>query len=250
MRVSSIHFFFNISCIRISCKILIIRFLNYFIISILFKCCLLTVLKGRKGQCVSCREYYCYKIQIRPSHKSLLLHSGRLFQQYVVDMYVKIETTRLDFFCLNQEQIRAEVYQGIVDGIQMGETSGQNMGRRVVLPGSFIGGPRDMKRRYLDAMALVHRYGKPDIFLTITCNPNWPEIKQELGPTDLTQDRPDLLSRIFRAKLEELKNDLLKKQILGPVAAYVYVIEFQKRGLPHAHFLLIFKSGMSYLLKK
>jgi hypothetical protein len=32
---------------------------------------------------------------------------------------------------------------------------------------------------------------------------------------------------------------LLKKDILGKVRAHVYVVEFQKRGLPHAHFLLI-----------
>ena len=95
----------------------------------------------------------------------------------------------------------------------------------------------------MNAMALVQRFGKPDIFLTITCNPNWLEIKQELGNNDEVQNRPDLVVRIFRAKLEELKIDLFKKQIFGPVAAYIYVIEFQKRGLPHAHFLIILKSS-------
>ena len=33
----------------------------------------------------------------------------------------------------------------------------------------------------------------------------------------------------------------MKKNIFGAVATHVYVIEFQKRGLPHAHFLLILK---------
>ena len=32
---------------------------------------------------------------------------------------------------------------------------------------------------------------------------------------------------------------MLQKDILGKVKAHVYVVEFQKRGLPHAHFLLI-----------
>ena len=31
----------------------------------------------------------------------------------------------------------------------------------------------------------------------------------------------------------------MEKDILGKVKAYVYVVEFQKRGLPHTHFLLI-----------
>jgi hypothetical protein len=44
---------------------------------------------------------------------------------------------------------------------------------------------------------------------------------------------------VFRAKLEELRRQLLYNDILGKVKAYVYVVEFQKRGLPHAHWLLI-----------
>ncbi|KAL5569790.1 hypothetical protein UlMin_026365 [Ulmus minor] len=92
-------------------------------------------------------------------------------------------------------------------------------------------------------MALVQVFGKPDIFLTITCNLNWSEIKEELEPYEEPQNRPDLVAQIFRAKLEELKNEIFKKQIFGPIAAYVYVIEFQKRGLPHAHFLIILKSN-------
>ena len=120
-------------------------------------------------------------------------------------MYVKIENTRLDFVPHNQYQLRAELYQGIMDTMISGECSASSVGRSIILPPSFIGGPRDMKKRYLNAMALVQRYGKPDIFLTITCNTNWVEIQQELAEGELAQDRPDLVSRIFRAKLFALK---------------------------------------------
>jgi hypothetical protein len=44
---------------------------------------------------------------------------------------------------------------------------------------------------------------------------------------------------VFRAKLETMNDMLTKENILGVVKAYVYVVEFQKRGLPRAHFLLI-----------
>ncbi|XP_071928922.1 uncharacterized protein [Coffea arabica] len=170
---------------------------------------------------------------------------GRLLQQYVVDVYVKIESIRLDFHRgrSKQAQLRTEIYQGIVDSISSGESSSSSIGKRIFLPASFIGGPRDMRRRYMDAMSLVQRYGKPDIFLTMTCNKNWPEIKKMLLPTDKVENRPDLISRVFRAKLQQLKDELLKKNIFGKVAAYTYVIEFQKRGLPHAHFLIILKQG-------
>jgi hypothetical protein len=91
----------------------------------------------------------------------------------------------------------------------------------------------------MDAMALVHTYGKPDIFLTMTCNPNWQEILDELLPGQTPQDRPDLVARVFRAKLETMKDMLTKNHILGVVKAYVYVVEFQKRGTLHTHFMLV-----------
>jgi hypothetical protein len=57
----------------------------------------------------------------------------------------------------------------------------------------------------MDAMALVRKYGKPDIFLTMTCNPNWDGIKNELYLGQCMQDHLDLVARVFRAKLEELR---------------------------------------------
>ncbi|KAJ1270014.1 hypothetical protein BS78_06G022100 [Paspalum vaginatum] len=186
--------------------------------------------------CVSVRDYYCYKLQMRPKIFNPILFGKHLFQQFVVDTYIKIESSRLDYIWSHQKEIRADLYQGLMDCLHRGETRANAVGRQTVLPRSFIGGPRDMRRRYLDAMALVRKYGKPDIFLTMTCNPNWEEIKRELEVGQIPQDRPNLAVRVFRAKLEEMKR---LEGILGKVQAYVYVVEFQKRGLPHAHFLLI-----------
>lgn len=158
-------------------------------------------------------------------------------------MYVKIETSRLDYFWNRQDEIRADLYQGIVDSVGQGKTQGLKVGTRIVLPRIFIGGPRDMQKRYLDAMALVKKYGKPDLFLTMTCNPNWPEIKKELRSHEKTQNRPNLLTRVFRSKFEQLKKEVIMQELFGPVAAHTYVIEFQKRGLPHMHMLIIMKRG-------
>ena len=87
---------------------------------------------------------------------------GRLFQQYIVDIYVKLENTRLDFYRKKQKEIRAELYQGILDSLHHRETVGKDIGHRVILPPSFVGGPRDMKRRFLNAISLVQKYGKSD----------------------------------------------------------------------------------------
>jgi hypothetical protein len=44
---------------------------------------------GRGRKTVSMRDYYCYKFQIQ-STENVILCRGRLFQQFVVDMYIKI----------------------------------------------------------------------------------------------------------------------------------------------------------------
>ena len=51
-----------------------------------------------------------------------------------------------------------------------------------------------MRKHYKDAMALMQRYGKPDIFLNVTCNPNWPKIHNALGNNGEVQNRPDLIT--------------------------------------------------------
>ncbi|KAL3365177.1 hypothetical protein AABB24_010370 [Solanum stoloniferum] len=193
----------------------------------------------RKRNTVSCREYYCYKFQIRDEEPNETLYSGRVFQQYRVDQYIKLETQRLDFVSFNQDLFRVEAFQGIIDLLRQGERDASNIGRQKFLLGSFIGGPRDMRRRYMDAIALVQHFGKLDIFLTMTCNSCWPEIHEHLHPMEEVQNRPDLVSRVFKAKVEELKTDIQKTNIFGKIAAFMYTIEFQKRGLPHAHFLII-----------
>jgi hypothetical protein len=77
----------------------------------------------------------------------------------------------------------------------------------------------------------------------MTCNPYWEEITTELMPGQLLQDRPDLVARVYKAKQRDLMDLLIKKNHFGEVAAYVHVTEFQKRGLPHEHILLIMKAG-------
>ena len=92
-------------------------------------------------------------------------------------------------------------------------------------------------------MAIVLKEGKPDIFLTMTCNPSWSEIVSKLNPTQTPQDRPDLTTRIFRAKFEQLKQDVITKGVLRKVKSYIYVTKFQKRGLSHVHMLLILENN-------
>jgi len=112
-------------------------------------------------------------------------------------------------------------------------------GKHVILPSSYKGSPRDNIQRYCDSMAMVRELGKPSYFITMTCNPKWPEVLQALPPGLKAHECPDILARVFKMKLDALLKDLLKNKVMGKVIGDVYVIEFQKRGLPHAHILLI-----------
>jgi len=96
-----------------------------------------------------------------------------------------------------------------------------------------------MMQNYQDAMAIVRKYGKPDLFITMTCNPKWEEITACIDPGQSIEFRPDIVARVLKLKLQELLDDISKKHIFGVLTAKVHVIEFQKRGLPHAHILLI-----------
>ena len=52
-------------------------------------------------------------------------------------------------------------------------------------------------------------------------------------------DRIDLVNRVFKQKLNSLLDDIVQKKIFGRVIGWTYSIEFQKRGKPHAHILVI-----------
>jgi hypothetical protein len=96
-----------------------------------------------------------------------------------------------------------------------------------------------MTQLFQDAMACMRVHGKPDLFITFTANPKWPEIINELAAGQEPNDRPDLISRVFKIKLKELIDDILVRHVFGIVNAHIYVIEWQKRGLPHAHILIV-----------
>ncbi|XP_035841577.1 uncharacterized protein LOC118488314 [Helianthus annuus] len=196
--------------------------------------------RATKRQCVTMREYYCYRIHYRNNEGTPLLRGGRLFQQYLVDSYATIEEQRLRWMRNNQNELRVELYHNVCDAVTRGDTNAEAIRQRIVLPATFTGSLRYMIQNYQDAMALCHAFGNPDLFVTFTANPKWPEIEDmvSLISGQKSDDREDVVSRVFKLKLTFLIEDIMKKQIFGSCKAVVYTVEFQKRGLPHAHLLL------------
>ena len=131
------------------------------------------------------------------------------------------------------------VLQGVQDAQHRGDLDTDSIGHRIIVASSFVGGPRHMAQLFQDAMAIVRKLSTPDYFVTFTCNPNWPEVVAELEPGQSPSDRADLTARVFKMKLAALLQDLVTHQVLGTVVGHIHVVEFQKRGLPHAHILLI-----------
>lgn len=89
------------------------------------------------------------------------------------------------------------MYQDIVDSSLVRETNATKVGKHIILPPSFIGGPKNMWKIYMEAIVLVQWFGKHDIFLMITCNPTWKKILDELRPHGKAQNRFDLVAHIF-----------------------------------------------------
>ncbi|CAH9146259.1 unnamed protein product [Cuscuta epithymum] len=193
--------------------------------------------QGRKH--VTQKEFFSYRVQDRKNESSYILRAKRLFQQFLVDGYTMIESSRLRYIRQHQKELRSDLYSGLADAVGRGETNASRVGQLIVLPNSFTGSARYMMQNYQDAMAICRWAGYPQLFITFTCNPKWPEIVRFVSDRGLNpEDRPDILCRIFKMKLDLLIKDLKHNKIFGDVKAVIYTIEFQKRGLPHAHIVL------------
>lgn len=96
---------------------------------------------------------------------------------------------------------------------------------------------------FQDSMAITRYNQHPDIFLTMTANPNWPEITSALLPHQKPTDRPDLVARVFELKRTALMREIETNKVFRTKVAHVFTIEFQKRGLPHMRALLFFEGS-------
>jgi hypothetical protein len=173
-----------------------------------------------------------------------ILRVGRLLQQFIIDAYACIEHNRMKFIRENQRQFHCDLYNGLQDALNVGDVLENDVGQKMILLLSFQGGECAMGQQYQDAMARVHKFGKLDLFVTFTYNPKWKEITNTLLLGQTTKDRPELVvTRVFNLKLDALLKDI-KDDVLGNVIPKIWVIKFQKRGLPHAHILFILNEAL------
>ena len=97
-------------------------------------------------------QFYAHRLQERPGVDDSLHRAGRLFQEFACMAFARVETLRLLFLAHHQTAIRAELYQRLedalpADGALEERGDGDRLGRRIILPASFAGGPRYYQRR-------------------------------------------------------------------------------------------------------
>ena len=191
------------------------------------------------------REFVVHRLHVRHQQHNSLFHSGRLFQQCIADQCCRHEAMRLAHLRSNamQDKMYKTTKRSLLDwhaaGGSSDATAAAPVGTATKLPSSYMGfgSPRSVAENLQDSLAILAQEGKPDCFITMTANPSWVEITENLGPNDSAADRVDLINRVFQIKLKALIAEL-EGGILGGVKARIHVIEFQKRGLPHAHILI------------
>nr|GEY73331.1 uncharacterized protein [Tanacetum cinerariifolium] len=159
--------------------------------------------RTKKKKQVTMREWLAYRIQERNNGYSLLQNSRKLYQQFLVDGYTMLESQQLFYVRREQKNLRCASYSKLSSAVNNGETSTSGLGKRIYLPSSYTGRARFMAARNLKL-----------------------------------EDRPEVVSRVFKMKVDTLIKDLKTNKLFGRVEAVVYTVEFQKRGLPHRHICL------------
>ncbi|KAM0868724.1 hypothetical protein ACQ4PT_041140 [Festuca glaucescens] len=121
------------------------------------------------------------------------------------DIIIRDEA-RLHFILLSNDDLRAESLQGLVDEVGAGRMDGSSV----------------------------------DIFTTFTCNPKWPEIAEALSvePGQRPHNRADITVRVYHMKLAKYLASIKTGKAFGKAITVLHTVEFQKRGLPHAHILV------------
>jgi hypothetical protein len=81
-------------------------------------------------------EYYAYRVAVRvnpgPGAFNILHHAGKLFEQYIIASYIKVESRNIQFIRNNQSRLRVETYTGLMDYLDT------NIFDENVIPGRFL----------------------------------------------------------------------------------------------------------------
>ncbi|CAN0874975.1 ATP-dependent DNA helicase PIF1 [Linum grandiflorum] len=138
----------------------------------------------KKRKYITQREYYCYRLQYRAAEGKTLIRSGKALQHFCIDAFTTIEQNRLTYLRLNQKKLRSDLYSGLTDALGRGDFDSNALGH-VINPSSFTG----------------------------TCAYLVNAFKEDVGSHG--EDKPMVIARVFRMRLDLLKKDLQKTCYFG-----------------------------------
>ncbi|KAL8099436.1 hypothetical protein AgCh_031899 [Apium graveolens] len=135
----------------------------------------------------------------------------------MVDAFAAVEQYRLDWIRAHQNIIRSNLYKSIRDSVSKSDTNSSTKGKNVILPATHTGSQRYMNQYFKDSLAIYRTIGHPSLFLTMTCNTQWPEIKSMMNffPGVDVADKPDVTARVFKLKLDQLLDLIKNKNYFG-----------------------------------
>jgi hypothetical protein len=138
-----------------------------------------------------------------------------------------------------KEQVAADASDSEGEDGENDNVDGEAINKnKVFLSSSVHGSPRHLKSLAVKALDVVAAVGRSCILITLTCNVEWPEIKSQLLPGQTAFDRPDVVTRVFHARLEALLHNLKSGKYFGveaEVLSLIRCIEYQMRGKNHVN---------------
>ncbi|KAK0415561.1 hypothetical protein QR680_012002 [Steinernema hermaphroditum] len=216
----------------------------------------------RPRTCTSRREWILFRYQTRRGMKSRFTYTRKLAQLYLIDHYMRVLQQRGEHI---EEHFRETTLTNRQAFLRFMNDVASQHGRRVgaltPVPQHVPGSPRYMRNQFENAVTLSNKLGHPDLFITFTASPKWKEITDNIPTGDSFADHPFLVAEVFKKKLNDFikfvcgtrpaesktqrarrraenRRRLFTHGLFGDVKWYVYSIEFQQRGLPHAHMVI------------
>jgi hypothetical protein len=164
-------------------------------------------------------------------HVNRFQAAARARQVYLVDMVSRAIDFRLNWHSNNQDTIFSGEHPTQYNAdLHVSEVIPEK-DRTTFLPSSFNGGRRNLKMRASNALTIVSELERPTAFITLTGNPNWPEVQSQLLPGQTAFDRDDIMCMAFKARLGYILKNIKSGKYFGPhkVVYIIHVIEFQHR---------------------
>ena len=100
--------------------------------------------------------------------ESLFKTNTRIAQEWACDSSSRLEEERLLFADISPLQQRLATDRSI-----RSSSNSDNPGK--IIPASHPGSPSKRKSYTEDALDIVNRKGRPNLFMTVTINANWPD---------------------------------------------------------------------------